>query len=162
MRRFRHTTLVRLLTTWLVAAGPLGLWPPSHVRADEPAVVQPDLFRNVFWLSASATLLSASLAGMYALRVSALYDRSRSLPNVSPELVSLRNDAEHAEHAADALFIATAVLAGSSIALFVLAWNSPSHPPNPAASATLPTEALTLSASALPGGAALVWRGRWL
>jgi hypothetical protein len=123
------------------------------VRADEPWTSPPKPMRTALWLSTSATLLSASLAGVYALRVSAIYDRSLSLPTVSPELTGLHRDAVHAEHTADAFFIATALLATTTLVLLIAELRGGGQSETPA------RPPISLAASS--HGATLVFTDRW-
>ena len=75
------------------------------------------------WFTASATLLSASIGGLFALRVHTLYDQAIALPGVSPERLVIRQQTEHAEFAADCLFATAAVFAATTVFLaFMTDW----------------------------------------
>jgi hypothetical protein len=133
---------------------------PRGVRAEDDArsasTADPDLHaasaaRTLLWLSASATLLSASLAGLYALRVSAIYDRSMILAPVSPELSELHGKTLRAERTADALFITTAVLASTTLVALLL------QPSNDRARSASPRLLLTANTH----GAGVVYKDHW-
>lgn len=111
-----------------------------------PATAQAQDARTWLWISSSATLLCASLAGVHALKVEAVYDRSRIIPGVSPERLALRRDAGTAELTADVFFIATGVFGISSLVLW---WTLPNEQPS-----------TSVSLAPTPHGASLIVRGR--
>jgi hypothetical protein len=79
-----------------------------------------------FWFAASATIISASLGGFYALRVRDLYDQAKSLARVSPERLELRDQMQSAELTADVLFASSLVLAiGTTLLAFQVDWRQP-------------------------------------
>jgi hypothetical protein len=123
------------------------------LAARKPAA-QSGLSRNYVWFTASASLLSVSLAGLFALRVHSLYDQAIALPGVSPERLVLRRQTERAEVTADCLFASAAAFALSSVILVLFTdWDRPSERP------TRAHAALQLVPIAERGGARLVLRG---
>jgi hypothetical protein len=99
------------------------------VAAEDTAGVRPSagLPPDYVWFTASATLLSASIGGLFALRVHTLYDQATALPGVSPERLVIRQQTEHAEFAADCLFATAAVFAATTVFLaFMTDWGG--HP----------------------------------
>jgi hypothetical protein len=120
-------------------------------RADDGATDLRDSARTYLWLSTSATLLSASLASVYALKIGAIYDEAQSVPGVSPERVILRHNARHAEVTADVFFATTGVLAiGTGFLLWLVLHE---HAPRSAAATSGVTPVLS------PRAAGLAWRG---
>jgi hypothetical protein len=114
--------------------------------------------RNYVWLSASATLLTASLGGLFALRARSLYDRAQALPAVSAERLDLKRQTERAEVTADSLFAGTVVLAVGSLLLALWAdWEPALRPPDHASEQIRLRVRLLPAAS--PYGASLVLRG---
>jgi hypothetical protein len=92
----------------------------SVTRAEAPAKLSP----TVFWLSASATVLCASLGGFYALEVKDLYDEAQMSAPVSPERARLHDEMTHAELTADLLLFGSLVLAtGTTILAFHVDWS---------------------------------------
>jgi hypothetical protein len=75
---------------------------------------------TLFWLSASTTVIVASLGGFYALHVKDLYDQAKLKPPVSPERTRLHAEMKHAELTADVLLLGSLALAAGST---VLAWH---------------------------------------
>ena len=107
--------------------------PPEEARLHElrnPSnLPSPDAVRGLsptwFWFSASATIITASLAGFYALRVRDLYDQARDTPDVSPLRLSLHERMRTAELTADLLFAGTLVLAvGTTVLAWHIDWSS--------------------------------------
>jgi hypothetical protein len=132
-------------TLALACSAAISLLAARPARADD---AQPAA-RTWLWLSSSATLVCASLAGVYALQVEADYDRAQIIPGVSPERLALRHHAHTAELTADAFFIATSVFGISSLVLLIT---------QPSAPAREPATSWLLAPS--PHGASLVVRGR--
>jgi hypothetical protein len=126
----------------------------SIARAQQPVEAPSPQFgsRDLVWLAGTASLLSASLGVLFALRVRSLYDRAEMLPGVSPERLVLKTQMQHAEHSADALFGGGLVLAAVSVILILT-----SHDGEPAAPAALARLHLTPTLEAHGGG--LTWRG---
>lgn len=124
----------------------LGPVPRAHAQ-DNPSDMR-DSLRSYLWLSASATLLSASLASVYALKIGAIYDEAQLVPGVSPERVILRQRARHAEVTADVFFAASGALAITTGVLLWLVWRE-----EPPAAVSGVTPVLS------PRGAGLAWRG---
>ena len=113
------------------------------------------LSKTYVWFSASATLLTASLGGIAALHVDALYGQSRELASVSPTQSSLKRQAERAEIVADALFCTAFAFGISTLWLaFMADWNAPPSDPNEHAQ-----HGLQLSPTAGPHGASLLLTG---
>lgn len=79
-----------------------------------------------FWFGASATIITASLGGFYALRVRDLYDQAAATPGVSPKQLELRDHMLTAERTADLLFLgALALAAGTTVLAFHVDWSGP-------------------------------------
>jgi hypothetical protein len=108
--------------------------PTTAVAPTELSLPQPQLLAapaersgwspTVFWIAASATLITASLGGFEALHVKDLYDRANGIPFVSPERNSFRHEMRTAEVTADALLIGSLVLAvGTTILAFQIDWS---------------------------------------
>ncbi|HEY2734032.1 MAG TPA: hypothetical protein VGI70_08605 [Polyangiales bacterium] len=105
----------------------LSFVPPQPVAADEARPPQSGLPREYLWFSASAALFSASLGGLFALRVHTLYDEALALPDVSPRRLVLKDRTEHAEVTADCLFGGALLMAATSIVFALFTdWNGPS------------------------------------
>jgi len=95
---------------------------------------------TVFWIAASATLITASLGGFEALHVKDLYDRANGIAPVSAERNELRGEMRTAEVTADALLIGSLVLAvGTSILAFQIDWSGQDRSDQPLA--TVPPSA---------------------
>jgi hypothetical protein len=90
---------------------------PAAAEESDAASGERGLSPNYVWLSASAALMTASLGGLFALRVTSTYDQAQALPAVSPEQLRLKRDAERAEFAADCLFASAAALGITSVLL---------------------------------------------
>jgi hypothetical protein len=117
--RRARSKLAGMCAVWLacVTAQPAAAEDASAARPS--AGLAPDYV----WFTASATLLSASLGGLFALRVHTLYDQANALPGVSPERLVIRQQTEHAEFAADCLFATAAVFAATTVFLaFMTDW----------------------------------------
>jgi predicted secreted protein len=130
----------------------------ADLAHEPPAPARPSLSLTALWLTTSATLLSASLGGYYALQVLDNYERSRALPRVSAELTSLRNETRDLERVADTLFVATAALGLTSLVLLLVnVQDGDSHTPKPK------TQVLRSHAAPMltPHGVGVVWQG-WL
>lgn len=144
--------VLRTLHRLCLVACALSCLVSSHrARAQDTPSDMRDSLRTYLWLSASATLLSASLASVYGLKISAIYDQAQTVPGVSPERVILRHNARHAEVTADVFFAATGALA---ITTGILLWqllHEQAPPPTAAVSGVTPL----LS----PRAAGLAWRG---
>jgi hypothetical protein len=108
--------------------------------------------RDLIWLSGTASLLSASLGVLFALRVRSLYDRAEALPGVSPDRLVLKTQMQHAELTADCLFGGGLVLAAISVVLILTV-----HDGEPATPAGLAR--LTLMPILAAHGGGLAWRG---
>lgn len=129
------------------AAGP--------IRAD-PSSADTGLPRELFWVSASAALVSASLGGLFGLRAIATYDRARELPGVDPQRFGLRDEIARHERTADYLFAGAALLAATSVVLALFTdWEGTAH----AESRTADGARLRLCPAAGRGGAGLSLRG---
>jgi hypothetical protein len=124
---------------------------PSRVHANDGPTDLRDSARTYLWLSASGTLLSASLASVYALKIGAIYDESQDVPGVSPERVILRHNARHAEVTADVFFASTGALAITTAILLWLVLHE--QPPRQAAAVSGVAPLLS------PQVAGLTWRG---
>jgi hypothetical protein len=70
-----------------------------------------------FWAAASATIITASLGGFYALHVRDLYDQAQLQPLVSPERTRLRNEMETAELTADLLLLGSLAMTVGTVFL---------------------------------------------
>jgi hypothetical protein len=131
----------------------------AQQRESAPAEVAESavgLSPTLFWFAASATIISASLGGFYALRVRDLYDRAESLARVSPERLELRDDMKRAEVTADALFASALVLAaGTTVLAFHIDWRAPGRP----ASRSQAESRWRLTPLLLPSAQALQLRG---
>lgn len=125
--------------------------PIAHAQ-DTPSDMR-DSLRTYLWLSASATLLSASLASVYGLKISAIYDQAQTVPGVSPERVILRQHARNAEVTADVFFTATGALAITTGVLLWLVLHEDAPPPAARADSSGVTPLLS------PRAAGLAWRG---
>jgi hypothetical protein len=90
---------------------------PAAAEESDAASSERGLSPNYVWLSASAALVTASVGGLFALRVSSIYEQARALPGVSPERLPLKRDAERAEFTADCLFASAAALGITSVLL---------------------------------------------
>jgi hypothetical protein len=146
--------MFRLTCCTLLAAA---LCAPS-ARAQEQPKERPariDSARELVWLSASATLLSASLGNMFALRVGSLYERAQLVPGVSPDRLTLKRQTEHAELTADCLFVGALGLLVSTVVLIGLGdWSTP-----PSAAERTRTARLRVLPTASGTSAGLVLRG---
>jgi hypothetical protein len=97
---------------WLLWAG--------AARAQEPKGSSPTLF----WLSASATIVCASIGGFYALEVKDLYDEAQLSPPVSPERGRIHDEMRNAELTADVLLLSSLVMAvGTTVLAFHTDWS---------------------------------------
>jgi hypothetical protein len=97
---------------------------------------------TVFWIAASATMITASLGGFQALRVKDLYDRANGIPVVSPERNAIHDQMRSAEVAADALLIGSLALAvGTTILALQIDWSGQDGAETPFASAPPPVAA---------------------
>jgi hypothetical protein len=126
------------------------------VAAEEAAKPQASagLPPDYVWLTASAALLSASIGGLFALRVHTLYDQALALPDVSPQRLVIRQQTEHAEFAADCLFATAAVFAATTVFMaFMTDWGGgrPARQPERAQLRVVPVPS--------QGGARLVLQG---
>jgi hypothetical protein len=110
------------------AAEPAPTQPAELNPASAPAS-QTALPRDYVWATASATLLTASLGGLFALRVHTLYDEAMTLPAVSPERLVLKDEIQQAEVTADCLFAAAAVLATTTVILALFTDWGPARQP---------------------------------
>jgi hypothetical protein len=135
----------------LVACVLAGLGTVRGARAQDNPSNMHDSLRSYLWLSASGTLLSASLASVYALKIGAIYDEAQLVPGVSPERVILRDRARHAETTADVFFTATGALAITTGVLLWLMLHE--EPPAPTAAISGVTPLVS------PRGAGVAWRG---
>jgi hypothetical protein len=115
---------------------------PAPPAAQQPAGPQPSqtgLPPDYVWAGASATLLTASLGGLFALRVHTLYDEALRLPGVSPERLVLKEQMQQAELTADCLFAAAVLLATTTVILALFTeWGHPARQPERAALRLLP------------------------
>jgi len=135
------------------------LLPPLAAAQEKSGPSESGLSPTYLWLSASGALLAASLGGVYAFRVGAIYDQARALPPVSPMLQSLHRDAEHAELTADSLFAGALVLGVTSVLLaFVTQWRR-DPPPTSIEWSSRGQTPFQLLPAASRDGAGLVVRG---
>ncbi|HKU41154.1 MAG TPA: hypothetical protein VJR89_23490 [Polyangiales bacterium] len=94
----------------------------STARAQEAE--SPGASPSLFWLSASATIVSASLGGFYALNVRNLYDEAMLTPTVSPRRAELHDEMRRAELTADLLLLGSLALAvGTTVLAFHVDWS---------------------------------------
>lgn len=121
------------LTSWVCVASLLSASVASAQAADAPVSlsVQPQgLSPTYFWVAASATIITASLGGFYALHVRDLYDQAQLQPGVSPLRTSLKRDMQTAEVTADLLLIGSlALAAGTTLLAFHIDWSGASRTP---------------------------------
>jgi hypothetical protein len=117
--RQRHNRYARLVGCMLLVAA-LAVHPVS--AQDDVAHNPPSDSggRELVWLAASATLLSASVGGLFALRVNSLYHQAEALPGVSPERLTLKRETARAELTADCLFAGAAGLLATTLVLIWL------------------------------------------
>jgi hypothetical protein len=106
-----HVALASCLLARSVAADG-GEVPPAAVSVK---LESHGLAREYFWISSSATLLTASLAGLFGLRAYGSYDRARRLPGVDPARLQLRDETERNERYSDYLTAGAGVLAALSV-----------------------------------------------
>lgn len=107
----------------------------TQATADAPS--RAPVARYELWLAVSATLLSAGLAGTYALKVAALHDRADTLPINSPERPALERDAADARRYAYGLGAVASLLTLTSALLLIY---QPSSDAAPAISKPGPAE----------------------
>ena len=144
--------VLRMLQRLCLVAGVLVCLSGSRsARAQETPSDMRDSLRTYLWLSASATLVSASLASVYGLKIGAIYDQAQLVPGVSPERVILRHNARDAEVTADVFFATTGALAITTGVLLWLVLHEEAPRPPAAISGVTPL----LS----PRATGLVWRG---
>jgi hypothetical protein len=128
-----------MCAVWLacLSAGPVAA---EEVEKAHPSAGLPP---DYLWFTASASLLSAGIGGLFALRVHTLYDQAVALPGVSPERLALRQQTEHAEFAADCLFATAAVFAATTVFLaFMTDWGGrPARQPEHARLRVVPVPA---------------------
>ncbi len=127
----------------------------TTVNVTETTGISPTLF----WVGASATLVSASVGGFFALQVKSQYDDAKSTPAVSPKRMQQKRDIQSAELTADVFFLSAGVLAiGTTIIAFITEWHDPDAPkdgaPKPNAAASV-----KLSPQVAPGYAGLSLHG---
>jgi hypothetical protein len=92
----------------------------TTVNVTETTGISPTLF----WIGASATVVSAGVGGLFALRVGSLHDQAEGTPAVSPKRKQIKSDMESAELTADVFFATAAVLAiGTTIVAFMTEWD---------------------------------------
>jgi hypothetical protein len=92
----------------------------TTVNVTETTGISPTLF----WIGASATVITAGVGGFFALQVKSLHDEAKNIPSVSPERASKKKDIESAELTADVFFATSAVLAiGTTIVGFMTEWD---------------------------------------
>jgi hypothetical protein len=145
----------------LAAALALGCMTLQPVAAQD-ALAKPrssGLSPSYVWFSASAALIAASLGGVFALRVGAIYEQAQALPPVSPTLRSLRRDAERAELSADGLFAGAAVLGVASVLLALTTDWSHAAPPQTIEWARRSPSHWQLAPTASRDGAGVLLRG---
>lgn len=113
-KRRRSSLLLGLLLGLL-----LDSWasPAAHAQASEPSARQ--AARHELWLSLSASLITASVAGGFALKVAALHDRAAGLPSNSPELPAVKQQATDAERYAYGFGVGAALLTLTSLVLLL-------------------------------------------
>jgi hypothetical protein len=152
----RRSCLMLVLVTLMAADVARAQERSSALATEESAV---GLSPTLFWFAASATIISASLGGFYALRVRDLYDRAEALAGVSPERLELRDDMKRAELTADVLFASALVLAaGTTVLAFHVDWRATDR----SASRARPSQAKMrwrLTPVLLPSAQALQLRG---
>jgi PEGA domain len=125
----------------------------TTVNVTETTGITPTLF----WIGASATVISAGIGGAFALQVGSLYDDAKQTPAVSPSRVTQKKDIESAELTADIFFLTAGVLAiGTTIIAFMTEWDEPASSHTPATD----TQArVQLTPAMAPGYAGLSLRG---
>lgn len=97
----------------------LQAYPPAESVADSVG-----LSPTYFWIAASATIMSASLGGFYALRVRDLYDEATMKAAVSPRRIEVQDQMRTAEVTADVfLFGSLALAIGTTILAFHIDWS---------------------------------------
>lgn len=127
----------------------------TTVNVTETTGISPTLF----WIGASATVVTASLGGFFALQVSSLYDKAKDTPAVSPKRNQQKKDIESAELTADIFFLSAGVLAiGTTIIAFMTDWDDEARKPSDAATAKQAAK-LELSPALAPGYAGLSLHG---
>jgi hypothetical protein len=134
------------------------------LSAAQTATTQPErateLSPTWFWFGASATIITVSLGGFYALRVRDLYDQAAATPRVSPEQLVLRDQMIAAERTADLLFLgALALAAGTTVLAFHVDWSRPERARPDTRGARSSQRRWTLAPVVLPGEQSLQLRG---
>jgi hypothetical protein len=118
------------------------------VRVTETTGLSPTLF----WVGATATVVTAGIGGFFALRVSSLHGDAEQIEPVHPDRKQARADIEDAELIADVFFGSALVLGiGTTIVGFMTEWEEPPAPSKEAA--------WTVTPAARPDGGALLVRG---
>lgn len=164
MSRRQCSVLASLMAAQLCAQAPARVAAQAQPEAPAaPALTAPagntsaGLSPTWFWFGASATIITASLGGFYALRVRDLYDESHATPGVSPKQLELRDQMIAAEHTADLLFLGALALATGTIVLaFHVDWSG-SERARP--SARSDQQRWTLTPVLLPSAASVQLRG---
>lgn len=112
----------------------LRLPPPAPLTATPVQNEHSGWSPTLFWIAASATIVTASLGGFQALHVKDLYDQANGIPVVSPERNALHDQMQTAEVTADALLVGSVVLAiGTTILAFQIDWSGDDRPRDPVA-----------------------------
>lgn len=140
-----HENLSRLKRATPVAGetsasrGPMELTFDEKPEAPPAPVARSGWSPTVFWIAASATIITASLGGFEALHVRDLYDQAQGIPAVSPQREPLHREMRTAEVTADALLIGSLVLAvGTTILAFNIDWSGSDRPKEQLAARVLP------------------------
>lgn len=94
----------------------------TTVEVTETTGISPTLF----FIAASATVVSAAVGGVFALRVKSLQSDAEQLESVDPARAPIQKDMQGAEVTADVFFGAAVVLGlGSTIIAFMTEWEEP-------------------------------------
>jgi hypothetical protein len=147
----KRAVLLGVALTWAAS------WHAANAHAQDVVLTSTHgLSPNYVWLAASATLITAGVGGLFALKVVSLHDQAEALPAVSPDRLVLRHQIEQAELHADICFLSALTLATlSGFLLFATDWSqTPAHAEHAARMHIIPV--------ATARGAALVWSGVWL
>lgn len=129
----------------------------TTVNVTETTGISPVLF----WIGASATVITAGIGGVFALKDSSLYSDSKNLSPYLPKQNQIHRDMQSAELTADVFFASAAVLAiGTTIVAFMTEWDSNAiHRADEQKAADKPAARLHLTPVAAPGYAGIQLHG---
>lgn len=162
------SVLASLMAAYLCAQQPALAAAQAQPQADAPprtalpqetsaTTAATGLSPTWFWFGASATIITASLGGFYALRVRDLHDQAAATPRVSPMQLELHDEMKAAERTADLLFLgAIALAAGTTLLAFHVDW---SRPERAGGSARSSQRRLTLAPVLSPGAQGVLLQG---